>query len=105
MLEGQVSHVGDQVGQKVATHTVLLASHHAAKLGGQILNYGILLFAFRLIPLEQEGTGDHRVGVVPFDVDHKEVLRLVDEVLPLAIIGLLQDLSKLELQVVNKPAR
>ena len=65
----------------------------------------MLRFHFVFISLEQEGAGRELFRLESFNLEHIELLHLINEVLKYTVTSRLESLSELELLVINKSDR
>mmetsp|Transcript_25922 Transcript_25922/g.34707 ORF Transcript_25922/g.34707 Transcript_25922/m.34707 type:complete len:227 (+) Transcript_25922:380-1060(+) len=102
VLHGQVSRVGNQEGEQVASHAVLGAANQAAELLAQIADRLVSAASPGLVAFEEHRACSHLVRIKALDLGDVEFLGGVDELVPLGVLFGLEGSAELELSVVDE---
>lgn len=102
VVHGEVSCVGNQESEKIATHAVLSATHKAAKLLGKGSDLSVSILSPDLVTFEKHCGRSHLVGVKALDLDDKELFSSLHKFSPHRVKAWLERGSELELSVIDE---
>lgn len=105
VVQGEVSCVGNQESEQVATHAVLRAANKATKLLADGDDVSVSLLGPHLVTLEKHRARSQLVGVKALDLDDEELFGSLHKLSPHRFNTWLHNGSELELSVVYKSQR